>query len=320
MPKNEDIIPEMPSSAVPTPLRSDEPKQRVAQINTENLSDELKKEMKTLTNKYLPELEEYEEKLEILGGRNSYSKTDKDATFMHMKDDHMGNGRLKPAYNPQIGTENQYIVHANMYPNRNDTVTFPDFMRGFKKSYDKMPEKAITDAGYGSEENYDFTEANNIEPFVKYNLFEEEQKNGFKNNLRIAQNSYYNEKEDRFVCPMGQHMKNTGSGTRISENGFVAHVKYYEAANCCGCPLECSCHKTEGNGRIEVNPNSNRHKERVRSPLNSEEGRMRMKRRSTEPESVFGQTKYDKHYDRFRHFGKDGVTTDFAIFAVAFNC
>jgi hypothetical protein len=162
-------------------------------------------------------------------------------------------------------------------------------------------------------------EANNIEPFVKYNLFEEEQKNGFKNNLRIAQNLYYNEKEDYFVCPMGQHMKNTGIGTRISENGFVAHVKYYEAVNCRNCPLKCSCHKTEGNRRIEVNPNLNRHKERVRSLLNSEEGRMRMKRRATEPESVFGQTKYNKHYDRFRHFGKDGVTTDFAIFAVAFN-
>jgi hypothetical protein len=176
MPKNEDITPEVPSSAVPTPLRSDELKQRVAQINTENLSDKLKKEMKTLTNKYLPKLEEYEEKLKILGDRNSYSKTDKDATFMHMKDDHTGKGQLKPAYNLQIGTENQYIVHTDMYPNRNDTVTFPNFMNGFKKRYAKMPEKAITDAGYGSEENYDFTEANNIEPFVKYNLFEEEQK------------------------------------------------------------------------------------------------------------------------------------------------
>jgi transposase len=318
-PKNENITTEAPSAAASTPIRSEELTQRVAQINTENLSDELKKEVKMLKNKCLPKLAEYEKKLGILGDRNSYSKTDESATFMHMKDDHMGNGQLKPAYNLQIATENQYIVHTDMYSNRNDTLTFPDFMKGFKKRYAKMPKKSVADAGYGSEENYDFTEANNIEPFIKYNIFEEEQKDGFKNNLRIAQNLYYNEESDYFVCPMGQHMENTGSGTRRSESGFVSHVKYYEARNCCGCPLKCLCHKAEGNRRIEVNPNLNRHRERVRNLLNSEEGKMLMKRRATEPESVFGQTKYNKHYNRFRHFGKDGVMTDFAIFAVAFN-
>ena len=42
----------------------------------------------------------YEEQLTIMGeDRNSYSKTDHDATFMRMKEDHMRNGQLKPAYN-----------------------------------------------------------------------------------------------------------------------------------------------------------------------------------------------------------------------------
>ena len=36
------------------------------------------------------------------GSRNSYSKTDVDATFMHMKDDHMQNAQLKPGYNVQL--------------------------------------------------------------------------------------------------------------------------------------------------------------------------------------------------------------------------
>jgi hypothetical protein len=74
--------------------------------------------MKTLENKYLPKLEEYEKQLVILGNRNSYSKTDPDATFMHLKDDHMQNGQLKAAYNLQIGTENQFISHFDFSPTR----------------------------------------------------------------------------------------------------------------------------------------------------------------------------------------------------------
>ena len=42
--------------------------------------------------------------------RKSYSKTDREATFMRMKDDHMGNGQFKHGYNLQIGVESEYIV------------------------------------------------------------------------------------------------------------------------------------------------------------------------------------------------------------------
>lgn len=53
---------------------------------------------------------EYAEKLRICGNRKSYSKTDREATFMRMKDDRMGNGQLKPGYNLQICVESEYIV------------------------------------------------------------------------------------------------------------------------------------------------------------------------------------------------------------------
>lgn len=38
---------------------------------------------------------------EVLGERNTYSKTDPDATFMRMKEDAMKNGQTKPGYNLQ---------------------------------------------------------------------------------------------------------------------------------------------------------------------------------------------------------------------------
>jgi len=308
-----------PDDEPPTPIDSEDLKTRIAQINRENRSKDEQKAIKTLENKHLPKLEEYEKHLKTLGKRNSYSKTDPDATFMHMKEDHMMNGQLKPAYNVQIGTENQFFTHYDFYPNPTDTLTYIPFLNGFNERYGCFPNKAVADSGYGSEENYEFMEINDIEPFVKFNYFHKEQKRSFKNNGFLAQNLYYNSKEDYFVCPMGQHMGKTGVTTRKTDNEYISNISIYEAKNCLDCPLRCMCHNSTTNRRIEVNHNLNRHKERARELLTSQEGLLHRSRRPIEPEAVFGQTKSNKQYNRFRHFDKDKVMMDFAIFAIAFN-
>ncbi len=61
-------------------------------------------------------LDKYEQQQKILDVRNSYSKTDTDATFMRMKEDHMKNGQLKPGYNVQISTSRQFIVNYTLHP------------------------------------------------------------------------------------------------------------------------------------------------------------------------------------------------------------
>lgn len=59
-------------------------------------------------------------------GRNNYCKTDSDATFMYMKDDHMRNAQLKPGYNVQIAVDSEYIVAVDIFQERNDVWTlFP---------------------------------------------------------------------------------------------------------------------------------------------------------------------------------------------------
>jgi hypothetical protein len=63
----------------------------------------------------------------------------------------MNNGQLKPAYNVQIGTENQFFTHVDFFPNPTDFLTFIPFNNSFKARYNKMPKKQIADAGYGSE-------------------------------------------------------------------------------------------------------------------------------------------------------------------------
>ncbi|RDB55588.1 hypothetical protein C1881_09095, partial [Slackia isoflavoniconvertens] len=67
-------------------------------------------------------MEKYERQQATFAGRKSFSKTDPDATFMRMKDDAMGNGRLKAGYNVQAGTENQFIVDTTVHQRPGDTA------------------------------------------------------------------------------------------------------------------------------------------------------------------------------------------------------
>ena len=137
----------LPDDEPPRPLDSEELKRRIAEINRENRSKAEDKAIRTLENKHLPKLEEYEKHLGVLGDRNSYSKTDKAATFMRLKDDHMRNGQLKPAYNVQIATENQFFTHYDIFPNLGDTLTLKPFMDGFKQRHGKYPAGTTADSG-----------------------------------------------------------------------------------------------------------------------------------------------------------------------------
>ncbi|WP_322969584.1 IS1182 family transposase [Faecalibacter sp. LW9] len=123
-------------------------------------------------------LEKYKKQEEILQQRNSYSKTDTYATFMRMKEDHMKNGQLKPAYNLQISTNKQYILHYSIHHNPTDTKTLKPHLAGFEQHYHRTPKELVADAGYGSEENYNLLKSKKIKPYVKYNYFRKDQKSG----------------------------------------------------------------------------------------------------------------------------------------------
>lgn len=96
----------------------------------------LRKARKTLTKDYLPRMQKYENQQEILEERNSYSKTDHDAIFMRMKEDHMKNGQLKPGYNVQMGTENQFIVGYSVHQKPGDTSCMKDHLETLENILD----------------------------------------------------------------------------------------------------------------------------------------------------------------------------------------
>lgn len=264
-------------------------------------------------------LQEYDNHLHTLGNRNSYSKTDPDATFMRMKEDAMNNGQTKPGYNLQIATENQFITNFTLFPNPTDTLTFIPFERMFFQRYGRFAKTAVADSGYGSEENYRFMDENGTDAFVKYNWFHRQQRPRYAPDPFHQESLYYNKEEDYYVCPMGQHMNRIGVRQGKTESGYATQSVRYQAVRCEGCPLRCLCFKAKGNRIIEVNHRLNAYKRQAKERLTSEEGIMHRGKRCIEPEAVFGQIKYDMQYRRFRHFHKSKVTMDFAFFAIAFN-
>jgi transposase len=264
-------------------------------------------------------LHKYDEQERILDGRNSYSKTDKDATFMRMKEDHMLNGQLKPSYNVQISTNEQFITNYTIHQSATDTGTYKQHIETFKDMYGKYPATAVADAGYGSEENYVYAQEKGMETFIKYSYFHKEQAKSWRNDPFRSSNFHYNPEFNCFYCPMGQAMRHIGDRKQKTVNGFEQTISRYRAQNCEGCPLRGSCHKSEGDRIIEVNHNLNKLRSREREKLMSEEGLRHRSQRPQDVEATFGNLKSNKGFKRFRLRGLKNVETEFGLLAMAHN-
>jgi transposase len=288
-------------------------------------SSKSKAKLRYIKNNFVTNLEKYEQQEAILGERNSYSKTDTEATFMRMKEDHMQNGQLKPAYNTQISTENQIIVNYTMHQNPTDTKTLKPHLEEFEQTYGEEIfnelETITADAGYGSEENYDTLEDKGITGYVKYNTFEKEQDKNYQKKHKpfSKENLYYNQEEDYYVCPIGQKMHKTHQSQKTTEAGYKQNLSHYQAQKCQGCPLRSQCFKAKGNRSIERNHNLERHKQKTRELLLSEIGIQKRKQRSADVEPVFAQLKHNNGFRRFSLKGIKKVELEFGLMAIAHN-
>ena len=314
---------ESDESPVPEKLTVEEVSQRLdrikEKIDATTLTRQEAKAIKQVESETLPKMEKYSGQLAIMKERNSYSKTDNDATFMRMKEDAMKNGQLKPGYNIQIATENQFITNYAVYHRPTDTLTLIPFLESFEKRYGRQSRVVVADSGYGSEQNYEYLFGPNLIPYVKYNMFHQEQKRKYKKNAFLVQNLFYNPKGNYYVCPMGQYLFFIREEKRKSDAGYISQVSIYRAAKCLGCPVRGLCNKAMGNRQIEVNHTLNRYKEKIRYMLNSEEWIFHRKKRPVEPEAVFADIKEAGKFRRFRLRGINGVGIEFGLKAIAHN-
>jgi transposase len=150
----------------------------------------------------------YDESKRICGERNSYSKTDKDATFMRMKDDHMRNGQLKPAYNVQLAVEAEYVIGIGAFSTPGDTTTLKPMFENMYKCNPYMTIKRLTaDSGFESEENYMYLEGRDIDYYIKPQTYEQQKKRSFKKNISKRENMIYNTETDEYTCHNQKQLK-----------------------------------------------------------------------------------------------------------------
>lgn len=262
----------------------------------------------------------YEEHMVTFGTRNSYSKTDHDATFMRMKEDHMKNGQLKPGYNVQIATEGQYTLAYDVYPNPTDTKTLIPFLDEIETFFD-LPAYIVADAGYGSQQNYtDILERRGRQPLIPHTMYRKEQKKKWRDDPFNLANWAYDEKTDTFTCPDGRKLPFSHESHRTDRDGFARDFRVYACESCVDCPFRGQCTKAEeGRHRqVRVNGTWEEQKNMTRTLLSDEKTGALYARRKTDVEPVFGYLKANLGFTRFSVRGKQRVKRElgFALMAV----
>jgi len=260
-------------------------------------------------------LQQYEEQENILGSRNSYSKTDNDATMMRMK----GTDELRPGYNEQISTEGQFIVNYSVHPNSSDTATFVSHLRKIVKRGKKyLPKNYVGDAAYGSEENYHALAELEIENFLKYNTFFRET-NGKNNDPFHKDNMGYDTENDLFICPAGKQIMYDHQQEQTTENGYKTQVKVYKCKDCDACQFKEKCTKSEQGRSIQVRENLEIYKNKARENLLSEKGIKLRIQRGWDVETVFADQKHNQGYDRVRLRGIQKAELELGWLSISHN-
>lgn len=275
----------------------------------------------------IEKFKEYTKKLHICGSRNSYSKTDPDATFMRMKEDAMRNGQLKPAYNLQHGVDSEYIVWLTIGPEPTDTTTLKPFIQSMEHHLRFKYTNIVADAGYESEENYMFLEENGQLAFIKPMSYEISKKRDYKKDISRAENMIYDNVRDRYICAEGHPLTMDHVRHRKSGTGYIQEVTVYQCPKCIDCPRKRECIRgnncntplEERNKVLHVSKVFAQKREECLNRITSPEGCMLRMNRSIQAEGSFSELKDGMGFRRYMSRGKRNVLTESILLAMARN-
>ena len=280
-----------------------------------------------LLEEYINRLKEYSRSLEILGDRNSYSKTDPDATFMRMKEDAMLNGQLKPAYNLQLGVDSGYISWLMLSPRPTDTNTLIPFLAGMEASLGHRYPVVVADAGYESEENYSFLEDHQITAMIKPANYEISKTRKYKTDISRKENMPYDPDGDFYTCMNGCRLFACGIDERKSFSGYIRKETVYRCHDCAGCRYKSECIKgrnwkvpeDERFKTLSVSRTFERQRKECLERITSEEGIQLRVNRSIQAEGAFALWKEDGSFRQFLCRGQANVYAESVLMAIAQN-
>ena len=284
----------------------------------------LQRDIETVSE-WLRRMKEYQKGLHICGERGSYSKTDTDATFMHVKEDHMKNGQLKPCYNVNVATASEYVIGCHLSADCTDTNTLIPFTR--QLPMDKI-QRIIADAGYESEENYtSFEGLEHTDAYIKPANHEQKKHKKYRTDPGRRENMTYHSETDEYICTQGKRLIMSEVKKQKTKTGFLTETSIYRCEDCCGCPCKEKCIRkgtskkplADRTKSLYVNKNFLRQREEMEQRISSHEGCLLRVNRSILAEGTFAMTKEDMHFRRFLTRGKCNVTVEWLLLWVAFN-
>lgn len=272
---------------------------------------------------YLKRQKQYDDYNHSFGDRNSFSKTDRDATFMHLKEDHMKNGQLKPGYNATLAVDSEYIVGAMLSPERSDSQTFIPMMEKLKWLGYTKP---VADAGFESEENYSYCEKNGQMAFIKPANHDKLKTKKYRADIGKRENMPYEAESDSYICHMGYKIQAAYEEKKKSKAGYPILTTVYSCTDCDGCQHKVKCIKgkskvplEERSKNLHVSKTFLRQREEMEARISSEEGILLRINRSIQVEGAFGVLKQDMGFRRFLMRGNVKVYTELLLLSMAYN-
>ena len=281
---------------------------------------------KTMEQRYYDQLVEYIEKLKKYAdhiqtcgdNRNSFSKTDNDATFFRMKKDYIGNDQLLPGFNVQLGICDEYIAVFNVLQYASDMDCFVPLMNTYRKLYGFYPMYPVADAGYGSYNNYLFCEEHGMEKYMKFTMYEKESKDDNYHNDPYRAVNFPIDEDGHPVCPGGKRFHYLKTAP-VKGNKYGRTEEYYQCEDCSGCALRDKCHKSKENRVVRINEELTVFHREVLANLNCVHGALLRMNRSIQAEGAFGSIKWNRSYTRARRRGLKGMILEIGMISVGFN-
>ena len=259
--------------------------------------------------------------------RNSYSKTDPDATFMRMKEDAMLNGQLKPAYNIQHGVDSEYITWIDISPRPTDTCTLIPFLKDMESHLGFKYSEIVADAGYESEENYSYLKTHGQLAYIKPANYEISKTRKYQNDIANRENMVYEKEKDCYYCSQGKVLKAIGTKARKTASGYVSEKTLYCCEECTDCPVKSSCIKgnhwkipeKERYKTLEVARKFEEQRAESLARITSKQGILLRINRSIQAEGSFAALKWDRGFKRFLCRGEGNVYAECVLLAVSHN-
>jgi len=267
--------------------------------------------LRWITNKEHPKLSKYEAQEGILGDRNSYSRTDPDATFMRLKDQSPFDKLLAPAYNLQMGAQHQYILGYSLHSNAADKVNLADHL----DSLSFTPEWLCADGGYGSLYNFDDLDERGITAVIKAPANHRRP----KPYSRYAMD--YHPEKDEYRCPQDRRMslKETKTYVYGPNKQRSATTRVYQCEDCSGCSVKSDCTYGDGNRTIQFITALENWKQIMARRMSQEKGKRMSRYRGMEIESVFGLLKANDGLNRLAMRGLKMVDIEVGLKSIAHN-